>query len=88
MWGPTEFTATGTLLNFDRTGDLDQITEPILFMAGEFDEARPETMYKYQKLANNAKVEIIDDAAHSTMVDQPVKVAEVINRFLNTVEHN
>ena len=86
MWGPTEFTATGTLLNFDRTGELGDIEAPILFVAGQYDEARPETMYKYQKLARNARVEIIPDAAHSTMVDQPEKLAEVINSFLIQVE--
>lgn len=86
MWGPTEFTATGTLLNFDRTGQLDEIEEPILFVAGQYDEARPETMYRYQQLAKNARVEIIPDAAHSTMVDQPEKLAEAINGFLKQVE--
>tara|TARA_R110002096_G_scaffold219736_2_gene408226 strand:+ start:7096 stop:8046 length:951 start_codon:yes stop_codon:yes gene_type:complete len=86
MWGPTEFNITGTLKDFDRTADLYKITEPILFMAGEYDEARPETMYKYQKLSRNASVEIIDDAAHKTMIDQPEKVYEVISKFLKEVE--
>ena len=86
MWGPTEFNATGTLLNFDRTPDLDKIKEPILFVTGEYDEARPETMFRYQKRSKHAVVEIIDDAAHSTMVDQPEKLAQVIIRFLKSVE--
>lgn len=88
MWGPTEFTATGTLLNFDRTSDLDKIKEPILFVSGEYDEARPETMFKYQKLSNNAIVEIIDDAAHVTIIDQPEKVAKVIGSFLKNIDNN
>ncbi len=88
MWGPTEFNATGTLLNFDRTSDLDKIKEPILFVTGEYDEARPETMFRYQKLSNHAVVEIIDNAAHMTMIDQPEKLAEVINKFLKSVERN
>lgn len=88
MWGPTEFNITGTLVDFDRTSDLDKITEPILFMTGEYDEARPETMYKFQKLSNNASVEIIDGAAHMTMIDQPEKVEKAISRFLKKVEHN
>jgi len=88
MWGPTEFNITGTLIDFDRTADLDKITEPILFMTGEFDEARPETMYKYQKLAKNASVEIIEGAAHVTMIDQPEKVEKAISRFLKKVENN
>lgn len=88
MWGPTEFTATGTLLHFDRTGELGEIDAPILFVAGQYDEARPETMFRYQKLARNARVEIIPDAAHATMVDQPGKVSEVIGSFLKQVEMN
>ncbi|GLR19902.1 proline iminopeptidase-family hydrolase [Portibacter lacus] len=86
MWGPTEFTATGTLIDFDRTSSLDQISEPILFLAGEHDEARPETIYRYQKLAQNAAVEIIENAAHSTYNDQPQKVTEVIRGFLKNIE--
>ncbi|MDX1408145.1 MAG: proline iminopeptidase-family hydrolase [Saprospiraceae bacterium] len=86
MWGPTEFTATGTLLDFDRTADLTQIDQPILFVTGEYDEARPETMYKYQALSQNATVEIISEAAHMTMIDQPERLAEVISRFLSNVE--
>jgi proline iminopeptidase len=87
MWGPTEFNATGTLLNFDRTMDLDKIDEPILFITGEFDEARPETMYDYQNLAKGAKVEVIAGSAHKTMIDQPAKVAEVISGFLQEIEN-
>jgi len=88
MWGLTEFNITGTLKDFDRSVDLDKITEPILFMAGEFDEARPETMYRYQKLSRNASVEIIENAGHKTMIDQPEKVYEAVSRFFNKVENN
>ena len=56
-------------------------------MAGQFDEARPETMYKYQKMSKNASVEIIDNAAHKTMIDQPEKVYDAITRFLKKVEN-
>ena len=86
MWGPTEFTATGTLLDFDRVPDLDKIKAPILFVTGEFDEARPETMYKYQNMSQNAQVEIIADAAHMTMIDQPEKMAETVGRFLKSID--
>lgn len=88
MWGPTEFTATGTLIDFDRSADLDKIEEPILFVAGEYDEARPETMYKYQKMSKNASVEIIGNAAHWTMIDQPEKMAEAVGSFLRSIDNN
>jgi len=41
MWGPSEFTATGTLKNYDRIDRLDEIGIPTLFVTGEYDEARP-----------------------------------------------
>ena len=88
MWGPTEFTVTGTLTDFDRAGDLNKISEPILFVTGEYDEARPETMYKFQKLSNNAVVEIIEGAAHMTMIDQPERLEKAIGRFLRNVENH
>mgnify|MGYP003632935347 FL=1 len=87
MWGPTEFTATGTLIDFDRTADLVKIEEPILFVTGEYDEARPETMYKYQKMSQNASVEIIGNAAHMTMIDQPEKMAEAVRVFLRSIDN-
>ncbi len=46
MWGPTEFHATGNLVNFDVTDRLHEIDIPVLFITGEFDEARPETVAK------------------------------------------
>ncbi|MFN3849559.1 MAG: proline iminopeptidase-family hydrolase [Spirosomataceae bacterium] len=88
MWGPTEFNSTGTLSNFDRTSDLNNINEPILYVTGEYDEARPKTMFRYKKLSKNAIVQIIDDSGHMTMIDQPEKLVQVINKFLKNVEHN
>lgn len=88
MWGPTEFTATGTLIDFDRSADLDKIEEPILFVTGEYDEARPETMYKYQKMSKKAIVKIIGNAAHMTMIDQPEKMAEAVGSFLRSIDSN
>ncbi|WP_422362042.1 proline iminopeptidase-family hydrolase [Reichenbachiella sp.] len=87
MWGPTEFKATGSLMDFDRTPFLKEITVPILFVTGEYDEARPETIYKFQEMSNNASVEIIEGAAHMTMIDQPERVTEAIGNFLNKVEN-
>ena len=54
MWGPTEFTALGTLKDYDRTNRLNEIKVPTLFMTGEFDEARPFTVQFYQSLVPNS----------------------------------
>lgn len=86
MWGPTEFNATGTLENFDRTPDLYKLKLPVLFIAGEFDEARPETMYRFQKMIRKSKVVILERAGHSLQVDQPLKFPTTIRTFINTVD--
>lgn len=86
MWGPTEFTALGTLKDFDRVGDLSNIKEPVFFLAGEYDEARPETMYRYQKLIPDSKVVIIEDAGHACVTDQPEATVKAIRDFLRDVE--
>jgi proline iminopeptidase len=55
MWGPTEFNATGTLKNYDRIRDLPKIRGNVLFIAGEFDEARPETMKMFSQKVKGSK---------------------------------
>lgn len=86
MWGPSEFTATGTLLTYDRTDVLQNIRVPTLLIAGEFDEARPETMHEFAALIPDARVEVIDDAGHVSMVDKPDEFAAAVRRFLSRIE--
>lgn len=86
MWGPTEFTATGTLLHFDRENRLPELKMPVLFIAGRYDEARPETMYQFQNLVPGSQVTIIEDAGHAQVRDQPEKYTQAIRAFLKAVE--
>jgi len=86
MWGPSEFTATGELKNYDRTNQLNKIRIPTLFITGEFDEACPSTVKYYQSLVPGAKFEIIKDAAHLTMQDKPEENNKVLIDFLNSLE--
>lgn len=86
MWGPTEFNATGTLKSFDRTDRLQEIKEPVLFITGRFDEARPETIYEFQKEIPGSKVEIIENSGHNKVRDNPVAYLAAIRRFLNEAE--
>ncbi|WP_435353627.1 proline iminopeptidase-family hydrolase [Emticicia sp. SJ17W-69] len=86
MWGPTEFNCTGTLKNFDRTKRLHEIKVPVLLIAGRYDEARPETMYQFQKLIQHSKVEIIEGAGHNKIGDKPIEYTNAIQKFLSTVK--
>lgn len=86
MWGPSEFNATGTLLNFERTDQLAKIKIPTLYVCGEFDEARPSTLEYFQSLTPDSKLAVIKDAAHITMHDNPVQNNQVISNFLQELE--
>nr|NQU93301.1 proline iminopeptidase-family hydrolase [Bacteroidota bacterium] len=86
MWGPSEFTATGSLIDYDRTNRLSEIKIPTLFITGEFDEARPSTVQYYQSLVPNSKFVMIENAAHVTMHDNPQQDIKVINDFLSELE--
>lgn len=86
MWGETEFNATGTLVDFDVTPRLGEIDVPVLFVAGEHDEARPSRMLEYQQLVDGAQLEIINDAAHGTLSRQTERYLNVIGTFLRQAE--
>lgn len=85
MWGPTEFTARGTLKKYDRFEDLRKVEVPTLFMTGEYDEARPATVKRMQALVPGAEFEVIDGAGHSSMHDNLPQSIQVIRDFI--LEH-
>lgn len=86
MWGPSEFTATGTLQNYNRELDLPKLDLPVLFTAGRYDEATPETVQHFQSLIPGAEIQIFEESAHLTMLDEPDAYAEAIREFLNNVD--
>lgn len=86
MWGPSEFYATGTLKDYDRTGQLSEITVPTLFTAGRYDEATPKTTAWYQSFVPNSKLEIFEDASHITMFEKPDQYCQAVRDFLNSKE--
>jgi len=86
MWGPQEFYATGTLVDFDVTDRLYEIDVPVLFLTGQFDEARPETVAGFQKLVPGSQFTIIMDAGHATLSKKPQEYRAILENFLDSVE--
>ncbi|MCA0931374.1 proline iminopeptidase-family hydrolase [Lutimonas saemankumensis] len=86
MWGPSEFTATGTLRNFDNHQSLKKITVPTLMTTGEYDEARPETVMNFAEMVPNAKFVLIPESGHSTLNDNGPAVLAAIQQFIKTIE--
>jgi proline iminopeptidase len=87
MWGPSEFTATGTLKQFDATNALrNHIRVPALFLAGEFDEATPTSTEAFSHLVPNAEFAIIPGAGHVTENDNPEVLFATVRAFLHRAE--
>lgn len=86
MWGPSEFTVTGTLKSYDATRLLRTIKVPTLYTVGEFDEANPATIKRLAARTRGARIEVIPDAAHITTWDNPDVMLRVVREFLRGVD--
>lgn len=83
MWGRAEFTATGTLKDYDGRGLLKRIDGArTLFVAGEHDEAVPATVAAFARAAKGAQFHEIPDAAHTIMNDNPLAYLAVLRPWL------
>jgi len=82
MWGPSEFTAAGNLLKYDRIKDLPKVKVPTLLMAGEFDEARPSTVKYFQSLIPKSEFKMIRSAGHATIIDNKEETIQTLRKFL------
>ncbi len=88
MWGASDWAATGTLKDYDREHMLPTIGLPVLFTAGRFDEARPDTVAYFQSLVPGARRAILENSGHITMQDEPQEYNRIVREFLNMVEQS
>lgn len=86
MWGPSEFTTTGTLKDLTREGELHRLRGPVLITCGRHDEARPETMAEFQARIPGAELAILEDASHSHHLEQPEAYLAIVSNFLRRAE--
>ncbi|BAH77807.1 proline iminopeptidase-family hydrolase [Solidesulfovibrio magneticus] len=82
LWGPSEFTLTGTLAGYDATPELGTITVPTLLTCGRYDEATPETTADFAGRIPGARLTVIEDASHSHHLEQPARYLETVEAFL------
>ncbi len=86
MQGPSEFTITGTLKQYDVKSFLPQIAVPTLFTVGEFDEVGPELVRGFSQLVPGARVTVLPGAAHITMWDARDENVKVVRDFLRSAD--
>lgn len=86
MWGATEFTATGSLRDFDRSDRLSELGLPVLFIAGRHDEAVPETLADFQRRIPGARLAVLENSAHSAYRTETAEYVRIVRGFLDEVE--
>jgi proline iminopeptidase len=69
MQGPSEFGASGRLLNWDRKADLKNITVPTLMIGAKYDTMDPKAMEEQSKLVKNGSFLYCPNGSHLSMWD-------------------
>ena len=86
MDGPSEFTLTGTLHDYDGTAFLSRLSLPVLYTCGEFDEALPRTVAAFARATPGAEMRIFPGAAHVTMHDDSANSVAAVRDFLRRAD--
>jgi proline iminopeptidase len=86
MQGPSEFTITGTLKDYDVTSFLPKIKVPTLFTVGEFDEVGVEIVKSFSTKVPKTQFVIIKAAAHMAHIDAQENNLKVVRDFLTNIE--
>jgi proline iminopeptidase len=82
MWGPSEFSITGTLKNYNTSSFLPQIKVPVLFTVGEFDEISPESVKSISDKVPGARYVMFPGSSHMTSWDARDENLKVVREFL------
>ncbi|MBU2978186.1 alpha/beta hydrolase [Alteromonas sp. C1M14] len=84
MWGPSEFSSTGVLKHYDATHLLSKIDgRRTLFMIGQYDSARIDTVQDYIKLTPGAELAVVPGGAHGFYADRPIITEAILKDWLN-----
>ena len=86
MWGPNEFTCNGTLLEWDRSDRLGEITVPTLITVGEFDEVHPSCAETMRRGIPNADLVVFAGCGHVAHLEDHERYRTVLIDFLNRVD--
>jgi proline iminopeptidase len=82
LWGPSEFTCTGSLREVDLTPQLSQIRVPTLLTCGRFDEATPAAVEDFRRLIPGARMQIFEESSHEHHLEQSHEYLSVVREFL------
>jgi proline-specific peptidase len=82
MWGPNEFTCTGTLQSWDRTAELGQVRAKTLILCGKYDEVVPSCSETMQAGIPGSELVVFEESSHSSHFEEPERFFSVLKDFL------
>lgn len=86
MWGANEFTITGNLARYNRSGRLKEIAVPVLFTCGRYDEATPDATSWYAALLPGSEVRVFENSAHMPHLEEEDAYLEALRVFLRSID--
>src|ERR1035438_9445363 len=86
MNGPSEFSVTGSLRNWDVMDRLGEIKVPTLLVGGRYDECRPAHLEEMHRRIPDSQLAIIEDASHLCFAEQPAEFINLVNSFFDRTD--
>jgi proline iminopeptidase len=87
LWGPSEFTCTGSLRDAGYLHLLPRLAMPVLYTCGQFDEARPETVAEFAALTPRSQFLESANASHQQHLEQPEIYIRALAAHLQSAEN-
>jgi L-proline amide hydrolase len=86
MWGPNEFTVTGTLRDWDVIDRLGEIEVPALITSGRFDECTPALVEPLRSGIRGAEWVLFEESSHTSLLEETERYLQVVGGFLDRIE--
>lgn len=82
MAGPSEFSMTGVLRDWDITERLDQIEVPVLLVSGRHDEVTPRAVEQLWRGLPKAQWELFEESSHMPHLEEHDRYVALVAEFL------
>jgi proline iminopeptidase len=86
MQGPSELGASGKLVNWDRTADLEKIAVPTLVIGARYDTMDPAHMEEMAGLVQNGRYLYCPNGSHMAMYDDQRVYMDGLVKFFRDVD--
>jgi len=87
MWGPSEFSSTGSLMSYDATLKLRQLDGArTMFMIGQYDSARIDTVQEFVALTPGAELAVVPGGSHGFISDRPIETEAILRGWLRRMD--